>query len=121
MTNTVNELFENIPALLLNFLIAVGAIFIGLLIKFILSRIFRYYAATSDLFLVKAIIRRLHKAMFFFLPLLMLSITSPLMRMDELSYEPFRKIIQILFTTVFAIILIQCIRILEDYFYYYYD
>lgn len=121
MTNTVNELFENFSPLLINFLILVGAILLGLLIKVILSRIFNYYARVSDLFLLKTIIRRLHKAMYFFLPLLMLSIAVPMMRMDRSSYEPFSKIIQILFTVVFAIILIQCIKILEDYFYHHYD
>jgi len=121
MTNKINELFEKFPDLLLNILIAVFAILLGLIVKFILSRTFRYYARVSDLFLIKTIIRRMHKAMYFFLPLLMLSMALPLMRMNKSIHDPLIKTIEIFFTVVFAIILIQFIKILEDYFYHRYD
>ena len=75
MTNTVNDLFKNFPALLLNFLIALGAILLGLLIKVLLSRIFSYYARISDSFLIKTIIRRMHNGMYFFVQLLLVSDT----------------------------------------------
>lgn len=121
MTNTVNELFENFPALLINFLIALGAILLGLLVKVVLSRIFSYYARLSESFLIKTIIRRMHNAMYFFLPLLMLSIALPLMQMNKSIQDPLNKTIQILFTIAFAIILIQLLKILEDFFYHHYD
>lgn len=121
MSINVELLFENIPAFLSNILIVVGAICIGLLLTIILSRIVHYYARISNLFLLKSIIKRLYRGIYFFLPLLILSIALPIMRMDKFSYEPFSKLIQILFTIVFAFILIQLIKILEDYFYHYYD
>lgn len=121
MTNTINELFEKFPDIILNILIALLAVSFGLLIKFTLSRIFSYYARTSDLFLIKATIRRMHKAMYFFLPLLMLSMALPLMQMSKSVNDPLSKIIEILFTIAFATILIQLIKVLEDYFYHHYD
>lgn len=45
----------------------------------------------------------------------------PLMQMDKTILDPLRKVIEILFTVVFAIILIKLIKILEDYFYYRFD
>ena len=121
MTYGINQLFENFPDLLINILIAVAAISIGLLLKLILSKTFNFYARRSDYFLIKSIIRRLHKVMYFFLPVLMLNLSRPFMRMDPSYHEPANKILEILFTIVFAIILIQSIKILEDYFYYHYD
>lgn len=121
MANKVNQLFEKFPDLILNFLIAVLAVLFGLLIKLTLSRIFSYYARTSDIFLIKATIRRMHKAMYFFLPLLMLSMALPLMQMNKSVYEPLTKVIEILFTIAFSIILIQLIKVLEDNFYHHYD
>lgn len=121
MRDELNELFTRFPDLPLNILIAVLAILTGLLIKVVLSRIFKYYARISDAFLVKTIIRRMHKVMYFFLPLLMLSLALPLMQMDKSVHDPFVKFIELLFTACFAIILIQVIKILEDYFYHRFD
>lgn len=121
MTYGINQLFENFPDLLINILIAVAAISIGLLMKIILSRFFNYYSRKSDYFLIKSIVRRLHKVMYFFLPVLMLNLSRPFMRMDPSYHEPANRFLEILFTIVFAIILIQSIKILEDYFYYHYD
>jgi small-conductance mechanosensitive channel len=121
MTSTLNELFHRYPDVLLNIIIALVAILIGLLIKLILSRIFSYYARVSGLFLIRTIIRHMHKAMYFFLPLLMLNISVPFMRMNDSYHHPVSKFIEILFTIVFAIILIQVIKILEDFFYHRYD
>ena len=121
MLNSINKLFEKFPDLILNILIAVLAVVFGLLIKFALSRIFSYYARTSDIFLIKATIRRMHKAMYFFLPLLMLSMALPLMQMNKSVYEPLTKVIEILFTIAFSVILIQLIKVLEDNFYHHYD
>jgi small-conductance mechanosensitive channel len=121
MTNTINELFRKFPDLLLNIVIAVTAILLGLLIKFILSRIFSYYARVTGSFLIKTIIRRMHRAMYFFLPLLLLNMSLPLMQMKKSVHDPLIKIIEILFTIVFAIILVQIVKILEDFFYHRYD
>lgn len=121
MTHGINQLFENFPDLLINILIAVAAVAAGLILKLILSRVFNYYARVSDYFLIKSIVRRLHKVMYFFLPVLMLNLSRPFMRMDPVYDEPAGKFLEILFTIVFAIILIQFIKILEDYFYYRYD
>ncbi|NEU08503.1 mechanosensitive ion channel [Flavihumibacter sp. R14] len=121
MTNTLDELFNKYPAPLLNISIALCAIFTGLLIKLILSRIFRYYARVSRKFLIRSIIRHMHKVMYFFLPLLLLNISVPIMRMRDSYHGPVSKFIEILYTIVFAIILIQIIEILEDYFYHRHD
>src|SRR5687767_6170928 len=117
MTSTLNELFNKYPDPVLNITIALGAILTGLLIKLILSRIFSYYARVSGLFVIRTIIRHLQKVMYFFLPLLMLNLSVPLMRMRDSYHGPISKGIEILYTIVFAIILIQIVEILEDLFY----
>jgi len=121
MTSTVNELFDKFPHLLLNIAIAFSAILLGLLIKFILSQVFKYYARVSGLYLIKTIISHMHRPMYFFLPLLMLNMSLPLMQMRKSVHDPLIKVIEILFTIVFAVILIQIVKILEDYFYHRYD
>jgi small-conductance mechanosensitive channel len=121
MKQGTNELFEKFPDLLINILIAVLAILTGLLLKLIISRSFSYYARISGYFLIKSIVRRLQKVMFFFLPVLMLNLSRPFMRIEPSYNEPVNKILEILFTILFAIILIQIIKIFEDYFYYLYD
>lgn len=121
MTNQIDDLFGKYPDLLLNILIALIAITAGLLIKFILSRSFAYYARITDYYLVKSIIRHLRMVMAFFLPLLMLGIALPFMQMDKSILSPLSRIIEILFTILFAILIIQIIKILEDYFYHRYD
>ena len=121
MKNQTDDLFEGFPDLFLNIIIFFVAIIAGLLIKLILKFFFDYYAKATNYFLVKTISRRLRSAMTYFMPLLMLGFALPMMRMDRVLFEPLNKIIEILFTIVFAFVIIQIIRIFEDYFYHKYD
>ncbi|MBC7744511.1 MAG: mechanosensitive ion channel [Flavobacterium sp.] len=121
MSDQINDLFGKYPDLLLNILIALTAISAGLLLKFILSQSFNYYARITDYYLVKSIIRHLKKTMTFFLPLLMLSIALPSMQMGKSTFLPLGRVIEIFFTLVFAFLIIQIIKILEDYYYHRYD
>ncbi|WP_245580874.1 mechanosensitive ion channel family protein [Daejeonella oryzae] len=121
MISQINEFVNNLPDLFFNILIAFLAVLTGLVLKFFLRQIFNYYARISDNFLIKIIIKRLRRPMSFFLPLLMLNLALPLMRMEERYYAPVSKSVEILFTIFFAIVVIQVIGILEDYFYHRYD
>lgn len=112
---------NHVPNFLWNLLLAAGAVLVGWIIRFILSRSFQYYARVSGFFLIKSITKHLHTPVGYFLPLFMLSLALPFMRMQARYYNPVEKILEVLLTLVFAVLLINVLKILEDVVYHKYD
>lgn len=117
------EFSQRIPSFAWNLIIIVSAILIGLFTKFIITRLFKIYAQRkdTDYSILKSIIVNLGPAVAYFIPLFLLNLFSPLMRMNKLYYQPFDKTIEILLTISFAGLLVRSVRILEDYIYHTYD
>lgn len=117
------EFSQRIPSFAWNLIIIVSAIFIGLFTKFIITRLFRIYAQRkdTDYSILRSIIVNQGPAVAYFIPLFLLNLLSPLMRMNKLYYQPFDKTIEILLTISFAGLLVRSVRILEDYIYHTYD
>jgi small-conductance mechanosensitive channel len=116
------EFSQRVPAIVWNLIIALAAIMAGLIIKFIVTRLFKFYAkkeATYSIF--KSIIVNLGTAITYFIPLFLLNLFIPLMRMDKIYIAPLDKAIEICLTISFAGILVRAIRVLEDYVYHAYD
>ncbi|NVM63334.1 small-conductance mechanosensitive channel [Mucilaginibacter sp. SG538B] len=117
------EFSQQIPSVVWNLIIIVSAILIGLFTKFIITRLFKVYARRkdTDYSILRSIIVNLGPAVAYFIPLFILNLFSPLMRMNKLYYQPFDKTIEILLTISFAGLLVRSVRILEDYIYHAYD
>jgi small-conductance mechanosensitive channel len=56
-----------------------------------------------------------------FIPLLILKIAMPLMRMDKTYYVAIDRVVGIMLIISFSVLLISAIRVLEDYIYHFYD
>ncbi|MET3112716.1 small-conductance mechanosensitive channel [Pedobacter sp. CG_S7] len=109
-----SHLFQN---LVIGFIV----IAIGIIIKYILKRIFLLFSRYWATFVINSIIKRLNRPVGFFIPLLLLNASFAFMKMD-LSYRiQLSRILEIALTINFCILLIQIIRVLEDYFHLKYD
>ena len=117
------EFSQRIPSAVWNLIILASAVLIGLITKFVITRLFRIYAERkdTDYSILRSIIVNLGPAVAYFIPLFLLNIFSPLMRMNKLYYQPLDKTIEILLTASFAGLLVRSVRILEDYIYHTYD
>jgi small-conductance mechanosensitive channel len=116
------ELSQRVPAVIWDLGIAVTAILVGLIIKFIVTRLFRLYAKKETSYsFFRSVIINLGGAITYFIPLFLLNLFVPFMRMDKVYVAPLDKTIEILLTISFAGILVRSVRILEDYIYHTYD
>jgi small-conductance mechanosensitive channel len=113
---------QQLPAIVWNLLIAVIAILAGLIIKYIVTLLFKFYAKKEESYsFFRSVIINLGPAITYFIPLFLLNLFIPIMRMDKIYVTPLDKTIEILLTISFAGILVHSIRILEDYIYHTYD
>ncbi|AYL95600.1 mechanosensitive ion channel family protein [Mucilaginibacter celer] len=117
------EFSQRIPSFVWNLIIATVALLVGLIIKFIITRLFKLYAKKADTSysILRSILVNLGPAVAYFIPLFLFNILSPLMRMNPVYYKPLDKTFEILLTISFAGLLVRSVRILEDYIYHTYD
>jgi len=117
------EFSQRIPSFAWNLIIALVAVLVGLIIKFIITRLFKLYAKKADTSysILRSILVNLGPAVAYFIPLFLFNILSPLMRMNPVYFKPIDKIFEILLTISFAGLLVRSVRILEDYIYHTYD
>ncbi|MCX2482073.1 mechanosensitive ion channel family protein [Pedobacter sp. MR2016-24] len=110
-----------IPQFFQNIIIAVAAIALGLILKFIGSKIFKFVSRYWASFQIRSIIKHLDHPVGLFLPLLLLNMSMVMMVMDKTVRAQVGRIIEISLTITFALILIRIIKVLEDHFYHKYD
>lgn len=119
------QLSQNLPQWLWNLSLTAFAIIIGLLIKWGITSFLKYYEKKKENYTLYSFFRsflvHLGMPVAYFIPLFILNIVLPLMQMNKLYFDPLNKMVDILLTIAFANILINCIRILEDYVYHVYD
>jgi small-conductance mechanosensitive channel len=120
-----NQLIENtdhLPNFLWNLMLAGIAVIAGWLIKFLLSVFLRKSVrAKQEFSLMHSILYRLGKAFNYFLPLLLLNMALPLMRVNPKYVPVMSKLAEIALTLSFAALVIGIIKVLEDYVYHAYD
>jgi small-conductance mechanosensitive channel len=118
----VLELSQQMPSFIWNLCIAVTALVIGLILKFITSRLLRIYANKENAYsFFRSFITHLSIPVTYFIPLLVLKVMMPLMRMYKTYYNFLDRCVGILLIIVFAVLLTRAIRVLEDYVYHFYD
>jgi len=110
-----------IPLFVKNLIIAVIAVLAGLLLKFIIHKIFILLSRWWDFILIKSTIKHLRRPVAVFIPLLFLNFSLDVMQMPVTYRHPLDKALEIFLTAVFALILVRIINVLEDYFYFKYD
>ncbi|KQR72183.1 mechanosensitive ion channel family protein [Pedobacter sp. Leaf176] len=110
-----------IPLFVKNIIIGFIAILTGILIKFIIHKVFILLSRWWDFIIIKSIIKHLRRPVDVFIPLLLLNFSFDLMVMPTVIRLPLDKLLEIALTVNFALILIRIINVLEDYFYLKYD
>jgi len=112
---------SEIPPILRNLILGLGAIVIGLIIKFLLTKSFRFFARFWVTFQIQSILKHLSTPIGFFISLLLLNIAVSYMQLTPLAKSQIAKILEISLTINFSVILISAIRVLQDLFYHKYD
>ncbi|RZK56923.1 MAG: mechanosensitive ion channel [Pedobacter sp.] len=112
----MDELFaQPIAPSLKNLILGFGAIVVGLLLKYLITLLFKFFARFWASFQIRSILRHLSNPVAFFIPLLLLNMATGFMVLDQPFKQQFRKLLEICLTINFAVILISAIKVLEDF------
>jgi small-conductance mechanosensitive channel len=113
---------NHLPNLIWDIILAVVAVVIGLIVKFMLALVLRKKPKEAPAWSVtRAILSRMGKPFSYFLPLLAFNFLLPAMRMKSTIYPVINKITEILLAISFANVLIGVIKVFEDYVYHHFD
>jgi len=115
------SLSDQMPDWLWNLIVIGAAILIGILLKLIITALLRHYKNVSDYSLFKSILTHLGKPLDYFVPLFMLNLMLPIMKMSDAWLTPLDRVINILVIITFASLLINSIKVFEDFVYFNYD
>lgn len=111
----------SISPFLKNLTLGIGAVIVGLTIKFILVKSFKFFARFWAKIQIQSILKHLSKPIGFFIPLLLLSISINYMLIATSTRLQFLKLTEVLLTINFAVILIGAIGVLKDVIAHKYD
>jgi small-conductance mechanosensitive channel len=104
-----------------NLIIVASAIIFGLIIKTIIALLLRLSKKSEDYSLYRSILLRVGRPMNHFVPLLVLNFMFPLMVLDKMSSNVLGHAFDICLDISFSILLINSIKVFEDYIYHTYD
>ncbi|MDH5828747.1 mechanosensitive ion channel family protein [Sphingobacterium faecium] len=122
MTEELTQLSERMPAWLWNMGFILFSFLIGFLIKILLVPILRNEAiAQSSYSLFRSFIRRFSKILSIFIPLIIFNSMLPFTRFNPKTLQVVSKINEILLIGFFAVVLIQAVKVFEDYLYHRFD
>lgn len=113
--------FSHLPDFVWNLILFGAAIIGGLILREFLSLLLKFYTKAKNFSLVHSALNRLARPLSFFLPLFLLNLSLPLMRMNLKILAVLDRMIGIALIISFASILIGIVRIVEDYVYHAYD
>lgn len=107
---------QSLPPLPWNILLAGSAVLAGFFFRWMLAFILRYFVKRKTGFsLFRSFILRLGKPVNYFLPLFILEMVLPWMKLTDKSFIFFDKLINILLIISFAAILVAIVKVCEDY------
>lgn len=122
MIDYLENLSERMPNWTWNILVVLFSILIGIAIKFILLPLVKQQPTKEISYsILRSIIKHFNKIFTIFIPLLIFSSLLPLMKLTQSTQVIISKIVEILITLCFAIIIIRILRIFEDYLYHRFD
>lgn len=110
-----------IPQFFQNLIMGTSAIAIGLLLTFVIRKIFKLWSRYWATFQINSIIRHLTTPVTVFVPLLLLNISMGVMVMDKVVRAQLSRIVEIALTITISLILVRIIKVFEDHVYHKYD
>ncbi len=110
-----------IPQFFQNLIMGISAIALGLVLTFVIRKIFKFWSRYWATFQITSIITHLNRPVTVFVPLLLLNISMGIMVMDKTVRAQLGRIVEIALTITFSLILIRIIKVFEDHFYHKYD
>jgi small-conductance mechanosensitive channel len=118
----LENLSERMPDWIWNILVILFSILVGIVIKSILVPLVKQQS-TKDISysVIRSIIKHFNKIFTIFIPLIVFSSLLPLMKLNQSTNNVISKIVEILITLCFAIIIIRTLRVFEDYLYHRFD
>jgi len=112
--NTWSKLF---PGWLWNIGLIITALLLGFVVKLIITWLLHYYKKTKDYSLFKSILTHLGGPLNYFVPLLTLNTLLPFLMYEGKYIVYFKQLLEILLVVSFAYVLINGLKIFEDYIY----
>lgn len=110
-----------VPAWLWNIGLIAAVLLLGFLIKLVITALLHYYKNNKDYSLFKSILTHLSRPLNFFVPLLTLNALLPFLMYEGGYIAYFKQTLEILLIFSFSNVLINTVKILEDYVYHTYD
>lgn len=121
MDKTLSDWSKLLPGWLWSIILIAAAALLGFLVKLIITALLRYYKNAEDYSLFKSILTHLSRPLNSFVPLLTLNALLPFL-IHEASYVGyFKRLLEILLIISFSNVLLNTIKIFEDYVYHTYD
>lgn len=115
MNHQIFDITLYLPNWIWNMLVILAAILLGLLVKFIIVRLTRYYNQVERFSFFKSTILHLGKPFNFFLPLLAFNLMMPLLTFTGRTLGIISKMIEIGLILATAYMLINIIRVIQDF------
>jgi small-conductance mechanosensitive channel len=123
MENQINIWAKQLPAWLWNLLIIAFVLFVGFIIKVFVKLLLNYYknkkAAEYSFF--RSLVTHLSRPLNHFVPLLVANILLPYLSLKDVYDGDIKRWLGIFLLISFASLLMNTIKVLEDYVYYKYD
>lgn len=109
------------PGWIWNIGLMAAAALLGYIVKLIITALLHHYKNTQDYSLFKSILTHLNKPLNVFIPLLTLNALLPFLMFEGAYIIYFKKLLEILLIVSFSNVLLNTIKIFEDYVYHTYD
>ncbi|MFT4031331.1 MAG: mechanosensitive ion channel [Siphonobacter sp.] len=122
MYSFLQYLSKQMPDFVWNWCVILFAILVGVSIKYILVPVIRRLTTNQlPTSIVRSIIRHFKNVLIYIIPLLTFNALFRLMILERATRIVATRVLEILITLGFSVIIIKAVRVLEDYLYYIFD
>jgi len=122
INETLIQLSQKWPSWLWNIALILFSFLIGFLIKLIFMPLLRRQAIQQESYsLFRSFVRRFNRVLSVFIPLIVFNSLLPFAQFNERTFRVVSKTNELLLVSFFAIVLIQGIKVFEDYLYHRFD
>ncbi|MDR6733743.1 mechanosensitive ion channel domain-containing protein [Sphingobacterium sp. 2149] len=122
MNETLIQLSQQWPAWLWNIALILFSFLVGFLIKLIFIPLLRRQAIQQESYSVfRSFVRRFNRVLSVFIPLILFNSLLPFAQFNDRTLRVVSKTNELLLVSFFALVLIQGIKVFEDYLYHRFD
>src|SRR6476659_9827085 len=115
MQKNILNMFGPLPDFLFNLIILCTSVALGMILKWVILRLTSYYRKIQNFSFIKSTVIHLGGPLNFFLPLIFLNIFTPLLRFPQYYIDILNKSVEIGLIIAFAYILINLIKVVQDF------